>query len=56
MFVAWFMTISLFLICIYSTYVIINGLKEKDAYDIVQLQSQFKNIAKTDHKILKQVV
>jgi hypothetical protein len=44
MFVAWLMTISIFLICISTTYVIINGLKEKDHYELAQLQTQFLNV------------
>jgi len=40
MFVAWLISISLFFICIYSTIVIINGVKERDEYDLAMLQSQ----------------
>lgn len=56
MFVAWLVTISLFLICISSTYVIINGLKEKDQYDLTNLHSQLINKNIKDTKILKQAV
>ena len=54
MFVAWLITISVFLICIYTTIVIIDGLKEKDQYDLAILHSQYKNIAINNKVIKKQ--
>lgn len=54
MFVAWLITISVFLICIYATIVIIDGLKEKDQYDLAILQSQYKIIAINKEVIKKQ--
>jgi hypothetical protein len=53
MFVAWLITISIFLICIYATFIIINGLKEKDQYDLANLQLQYKNLAIHDKGIKK---
>ena len=50
MLVAWLITIGLFLMCIYATTVIINGLKEKDQLDLAELQSQLKNTAKNNDK------
>ncbi|MEH7436726.1 hypothetical protein V7182_04450 [Neobacillus drentensis] len=50
MIVAWLITIGLFLVCIYATTVIINGLKEKDQLDLAELQSQLKNTAKNIDK------
>ncbi|MEH7303055.1 MULTISPECIES: hypothetical protein [Neobacillus] len=50
MIVAWLITIGLFLVCIYATTVIINGLKEKDQLDLAELQSQLKNTAKKNDK------
>ena len=50
MIVAWLITIGLFLVCIYATTVIINGLKEKDQLDLDELQSQLKNTAKNNDK------
>ncbi|MGG3560060.1 hypothetical protein ABES03_00160 [Neobacillus rhizosphaerae] len=50
MLVAWLITIGLFLMCIYATTVIINGLKEKDQLDIAELQSQLKKTAKNNDK------
>lgn len=56
MVVAWLITIAVFLICIYASTVIINGLKEKDQYDLAQLESQLKNKTKNDKKDLKLVI
>ncbi|TCN22743.1 hypothetical protein [Mesobacillus foraminis] len=53
MFVAWLITVSLFLICISATFIIINGLKEKDQYDLVVLHSQYKNITINNKGIKK---
>jgi hypothetical protein len=54
MIVAWLITIGLFLVCIYATTVIINGLKEKDQLDLAELQSQLKNtVKKNDKKDMK---
>ncbi|WP_413299966.1 hypothetical protein AA0X95_17270 [Bacillus sp. 1P10SD] len=50
MIVAWLITIGLFLMCIYATMVIINGLKEKDQLDLAELQSQLKKITKNNDK------
>jgi hypothetical protein len=52
MIIAWLFSILLFGICIYATYVIINGLKEKDQYDIANLQSQVEK----DTIIIKQAI
>ncbi|MGM0900662.1 MAG: hypothetical protein ACQEXB_06070 [Bacillota bacterium] len=56
MFVAWFMTISLFLICYYATVTIINGLKEKDKYDLAILHSQIENMSISNEEVRKQAV
>lgn len=56
MFVAWFMTISIFLICLYATVTIIYGLKEKDQYDLAHLHAQMNNIAKSDKEMIKQAI
>jgi hypothetical protein len=54
MIVAWLITIGLFLVCIYATTVIINGLKEKDQLELAELQSQLKNtVKKNDKKDMK---
>ncbi|MDR6123582.1 uncharacterized membrane protein (DUF106 family) [Bacillus sp. SLBN-46] len=50
MIVAWLITIGLFLVCIYATTVIINGLEEKDQLDLAELQSQLKNTTKKNDK------
>jgi hypothetical protein len=55
MFVAWFITISVFLICIYATIAIIDSVKEKDQFDLEILQSQYKNIAISKKVIKKQI-
>lgn len=52
MFVAWLITISVFLICIYASIVIIEGVKEKDQYDLAILNSQYKNIG-LNNKVIK---
>lgn len=56
MFVAWLMTIGLFLICIYSTYVIINGQKEKDQYDLAILQTQFSDVVTKNPEMMKKAI
>jgi len=56
MFVAWLITISLFFICIYSTVVIINGVKQKDKYDLAQLQTQLTKAPKKGREELKQAM
>jgi uncharacterized membrane protein len=55
MFVAWLITISVFLICIYSTYVIIEGIKEKDQNELAILKSQYKKISIDEKSINKQI-
>ncbi|WP_162990369.1 hypothetical protein [Mesobacillus foraminis] len=45
MFVAWLITVSLFLICI--------SAKEKDQYDLAILHSQYKNITINNKGIKK---
>lgn len=37
MFVAWFITISVFLICIFATITIMDGIKETDKMDLAKL-------------------
>ncbi|GAA0342548.1 hypothetical protein GCM10008967_36210 [Bacillus carboniphilus] len=54
MFAAWLITIFLFVICLYFTIVIINGLKEKDEHELVQLKIQFQNLDQKNE--LKQVI
>lgn len=48
MFVAWLMTISLFIICYFATVTIINGIKEQDKSDLAVLQAQLENRFLTD--------
>lgn len=55
MFVAWLITISIFLLCIYATFIIINGLIEKDQFDLAILHSQYKNKTIHDEGIKKQI-
>lgn len=55
MFLAWLMTISLFLACIYTTIVIFDRLKERDASDLAQLQVQLEKMG-MDHKQMKQAM
>jgi hypothetical protein len=56
MFIAWLMTISLFLICYFATVTIMNGLIEKDNYDLAILHSQQENISIMDEVVRKQAV
>ncbi|MCD4838364.1 MULTISPECIES: hypothetical protein [Neobacillus] len=55
MFLAWLMTISLFLACIYTTIVIFDRLKERDASDLAQLQAQLEKMG-MDHKRMKKAM
>lgn len=43
MFVAWLMTISLFIICYFATVTIMNGIKEQDKNELTILHSQIEN-------------
>ncbi|WHY92161.1 hypothetical protein QNK12_01080 [Neobacillus cucumis] len=55
MFAAWLITISVFLICIYATNIIMNGLKEKDQYDLAILHSQLENLTINHNRIAKKI-
>jgi hypothetical protein len=56
MFVAWLMTISLFIICYFATVTIMNGIKEKDKHDLAILHSQIENRFITDEAVRKKAV
>lgn len=56
MFVAWLMTISLFVICYYSTVTIMNGIKEKDQHDLALLHSQIENRLIINEEVRKKAV
>ncbi|MEW9052473.1 MAG: hypothetical protein AB2392_15035 [Neobacillus sp.] len=55
MFLAWLITIGIFLVCIYATFTIVNGLKEKDQKDLEILQSQYKNLTIQNKGTKKQI-
>ncbi|MDN3019612.1 hypothetical protein PH210_25945 [Paenibacillus sp. BSR1-1] len=55
MFVSWLIVISTFLICLYATVIIINGLKEKEQQELAELHTQL-NIAINNTEIMKQAV
>lgn len=56
MFVAWLITISLFLICAYATSIIINGLKEKEQSELAELHLQLQNITLNNPALMKKVI
>ncbi|MGG3467477.1 hypothetical protein ABES02_08310 [Neobacillus pocheonensis] len=56
MFVAWVITISLFLICSYATIVIINGLKDKEQAELAELDVQLQKITLNNPELMKQVI
>lgn len=56
MFVAWLMTISLFVICYYSTVTIMNGIKEKDQQDLALLHAQMENKWMMKEEVRKKAV
>jgi hypothetical protein len=56
MFVAWLMTISLFIICYFATVTITNGIKEQDTYDLAVLQAQLESRTIMDGEVRKKAV
>jgi hypothetical protein len=56
MFVAWLITIGLFVICFYSTSTIINGINQKDQQDLAALEAKIKDLSLTDPERNKQVI
>lgn len=56
MFLTWLMCISYFIGSYYITVVIFDRLREKDAADLAELDSQLKNIAGNHTQTMKQAV